>query len=207
MSAHQAVFPVAVQRQRDVERAEIFHRAFGVPRVAKFLHERREDLVLGTGEDREFGPRRLALCESDEEETRGNMREPGEGLHVDAAASPVLRSSVPGFNASAMSSEPRYFIVHLACRAPQNSCTSGARTSFSEPERIVNSGPDRRATCRAAKIQSRRPCQAPRLPVRAVDPSAPPARRLPADGAGAAASLEEMKPALSHARFGQLLCR
>src|SRR5690349_16163644 len=33
-------------------------------------------------------------------------------------------------------------MVQLAPREAQNSCTSGASTSFSEPDRIVNVGPD-----------------------------------------------------------------
>jgi len=71
----------------------IVHLAWRVR--AEFLHERFEHLVLGTGQDRKFGPGRLARRECcEQEEDRARMREPGERPHVEAAASPVLSSSV-----------------------------------------------------------------------------------------------------------------
>src|SRR5690349_24822018 len=55
-------------------------------------------------------------------------------IHNEEAGQTASASGVdPGLNVSAMSSEPRYFIVHLACRVLQNSYTSGSSSWFSEP--------------------------------------------------------------------------
>jgi hypothetical protein len=64
-------------------------------------------------------------------------------IQIDAAGQTASTfGSAPGLRASAMSSEPWYRIEQVAARDLQNSCTSGSRTSFSEPDRMANSGPD-----------------------------------------------------------------
>jgi len=75
-------------------------------------------------------------------------------IHSEEAGQTASNSgAASGFNVSAMSSEPRYFIVHSGVARRAEFCTSGSSTWFSEPDRIANSGPD---GSHAASAASRR---------------------------------------------------